>query len=121
LIGLLDSLALTFPSTAATATCGYRATVADCGKCTTDSWKPNDRMRRRCDGTALRNTALGGAASRAAIRDAIADLRRPGARDPRQADDGHRNKRGPTQAVGADDGLRCGTTVTEAGTRTKPA
>ena len=120
MIGLLDSLALTFPSAAATATCGDRATVADCGKCTANSWKPTDRMRRRCDGTALRNTALEGAASRAARGDAIAELRGADARDARQADEGHQDKRGPAQAADAADGLRCGTTMTEAGTRTKP-
>jgi len=117
----LDSLAPTFPSAAATATCGDRATVTDCGKCTANSWKPTDRMRRRCDGTALRNTALGGPASRFARSGAIAELRGPGARDTRQADEGHQDKRGPAQAVAAADGLRCGTTMTEAGTRTKPA
>ena len=118
---MLDSLAPTFPSAAATATCGDRATVADCGKCTTNSWEPTDRMRRRCDGTALRNTAFEDVASRFARSDAIAELRETGARDARQADEGHEDKRGPAQAVDAADGLRCGTTAAEAGTRTKPA
>ena len=116
---MLDSLASTSIASATTATSGDRATVRDCGECTTVPWQPTDRVSRRRDGTALRSAAQGGCAGRFDVEDAMAQQRwRAAAMRDRPAE-GTRERRGPAEAVDALPDCAAGTAGTKAGNQTK--